>query len=192
MTREGPYLRHKWTFRFLIAVGAWNFIGAGIFGFLINLPIVSYFEVATLFTPNHAHTAMMGVFGMLAVALMVFALRETVDERRWRELEKYVACAFFGLNAGLALMVALNLFPGGLLQIRDVLQHGYWHARGVAYTGTPRGCVVTASRGHGVHRSGRAAARGRAGVGPRSPRARQCSNLGRAPPARAARSQAIA
>ena len=35
MKREFP---HKWTFYFLIAVGVWNFIGAGIFGFLINLP----------------------------------------------------------------------------------------------------------------------------------------------------------
>ena len=31
---------HKWTFHFLMAVGFWNFMGAGIFGFLINLPIV--------------------------------------------------------------------------------------------------------------------------------------------------------
>ena len=77
---EGPELRHKWTFYFLMAVGLWNFVGAGIFGFLINLPIVSYFEVGTLFTPNHAHAAMMGVFGMLAVALMAFVLREMVSD----------------------------------------------------------------------------------------------------------------
>ena len=64
---------HKWTFYFLMAVGFWNFVGAGVFGFLINLPIVSYFEVGTI--ENHGHTAMMGVFGMLAMALLVFALR---------------------------------------------------------------------------------------------------------------------
>ncbi len=28
-----------------MAVGVWNFVGAGVFGFLINLPIVSYFEI---------------------------------------------------------------------------------------------------------------------------------------------------
>jgi hypothetical protein len=28
-----------------MAVGFWNFLGAGVFGFLINMPIVSYFEV---------------------------------------------------------------------------------------------------------------------------------------------------
>ncbi len=59
---------HRWTFYFLMSVGFWNFVGAGIFGFLINMPIVSYYEVGTILTPNHGHAAMMGVFGMLAVA----------------------------------------------------------------------------------------------------------------------------
>ena len=27
-------------------------------------------------------------------------------------------------------MVVSNLFPGGVLQLWDVLNHGYWHARG--------------------------------------------------------------
>jgi len=45
---------HKWTIYFLMAVGFWNFVGAGVFGFLINLPIVSYFEVGTLLTANTA------------------------------------------------------------------------------------------------------------------------------------------
>jgi nitric oxide reductase subunit B len=34
------------------------------------------------------------------------------------------------LNIGLAGMVVLNLFPGGVLQLLDVLNNGYWHARG--------------------------------------------------------------
>jgi nitric oxide reductase subunit B len=126
--------RHKWTFYFLMAVGFWNFTGAGIFGFLINMPIVSYFETGTNLTPNHGHAAMMGVFGMLAVALMVFVLRETTDEATWTRLEKYVRCGFWGLNVGLAMMVVFSLFPAGILQVHDVLEHGYWHARSLAYT----------------------------------------------------------
>ena len=47
-----------------MSVGFWNFVGAGMFGFLINLPIVSYYEVGTQLTPNHGHAAMMGVFGI--------------------------------------------------------------------------------------------------------------------------------
>jgi nitric oxide reductase subunit B len=43
---------HKWTFYFLMAVGFWNFVGAGVFGFLINMPIVSYYEVGTMLTQS--------------------------------------------------------------------------------------------------------------------------------------------
>ncbi len=121
---------HRWTFYFLIAVGFWNFVGAGVFGFLINLPIVSYFEVGTILTPNHGHTAMMGVFGMLAVALAVFSVRQVLSDGEWARVERYIRLSFWGLNIGLTLMVATNLFPGGVLQLWDVLQNGYWHARG--------------------------------------------------------------
>ncbi|HUI66922.1 MAG TPA: nitric-oxide reductase large subunit [Nitrospirota bacterium] len=126
-------LPHKWTFYFLISVGVWNFVGAGIFGFLINLPIVSYFEVGTILTPNHAHTALMGVFGMLAMALLVFALRQVSTDAEWGRMEKYIRVSFWGLNVGLALMVITNLFPGGVLQFADVLQNGYWHARSAEF-----------------------------------------------------------
>jgi nitric oxide reductase subunit B len=128
---------HKWTFYYLMSVGFWNFLGAGVFGFLINMPVVSYFEVGTLLTPNHGHAAMMGVFGMLAVALMVFALRQALADDQWKRVEKYVRVSFWGLNVGLLLMVAVNLFPGGVLQLRDVLQNGYWHARSPEFLTQP-------------------------------------------------------
>jgi nitric oxide reductase subunit B len=124
---------HKWTFTFMMAVGFWNFVGAGIFGFLINLPIVSYFEVGTLLTPNHGHAAMMGVFGMFAISFMVFAIRQVLPDAEWEGVEKYLRVSFWGLNVGLALMIVLNLFPGGILQLLDVLENGYWHARGPGF-----------------------------------------------------------
>ncbi|MBV1692123.1 cbb3-type cytochrome c oxidase subunit I [Novosphingobium sp. G106] len=129
-------LSHKWTFYFLMAVGFWNFLGAGVFGFMINLPIVSYYEVGTILTPNHGHAAMMGVFGMLALALMVFVLRQTTDLERWPDIEKYIRVGFWGSNIGLASMVVFSLFPSGVLQVWDVVQHGYWHARSIDYTGS--------------------------------------------------------
>jgi nitric oxide reductase subunit B len=124
---------HKWAFYFLMAVGFWNFVGAGIFGFLINLPIVSYFEVGTILTPNHGHAALMGAFGMEAVALMVLGFRQVLTDEQWARPEKFIRVAFWGLNVGLAMMVVGNLFPGGVLQFYDVLNHGYWHARGLDY-----------------------------------------------------------
>ncbi len=135
-TREQLEVPHKWSFHFLMAVGFWNFVGAGIFGFLVNLPIVSYFEAGTLLTINHGHAAMMGVFGMLGIGLVVFAIRQAVDEALWRSLEKYVRVGFWGLNGGLLMMVVMSLFPAGVLQLVDVLENGYWHARSLAYTGS--------------------------------------------------------
>ncbi len=133
---------HKWAFYFLMAVGFWNFVGAGMFGFLINLPIVSYYETGTMLTPNHAHAALMGVFGMLALALMAFVLRQTTDDKTWAGIEKYIKVAFFGTNIGLAMMVVFSLFPNGVLQLLDVIQHGYWHARSFAYLDTTREHVL--------------------------------------------------
>src|SRR5215471_5111402 len=129
-------ISHRWTFYFLMAVGFWNFLGAGVFGFLINMPIVSYFEVGTILTPNHGHASFMGVFGLLGVALLVFACREVVADDSWASIEKWVRVSFWGLNLGLASMIVFNLFPGGVMQMYDVLQNGYWHARGHEYLST--------------------------------------------------------
>ena len=129
---------HKWAFYFLMAVGFWNFVGAGIFGFLINMPVVSYFEAGTILTLNHGHAALLGAFGMLAMALLVLGLRHVLTSEQWVLPEKFVKLSFWGLNIGLALMVITNLFPEGILQVWDVLENGYWHARSLEFIGTNR------------------------------------------------------
>jgi nitric oxide reductase subunit B len=125
--------RHRWAIYFLMAVGVWNFVGAGVFGFLINLPIVSYFEIGTTLTANHGHAALFCVFGMLALAVLVFCLRSLSTDARWDRAEKPVKVGFRGLNGGLALMVLIDLFPGGVLQLWDSIGNGYWHARRLTY-----------------------------------------------------------
>jgi nitric oxide reductase subunit B len=132
------HIPHKWAFYFLMAVGFWNFVGAGIFGFLINMPVVSYFEAGTILTLNHGHAALLGAFGMLAMALLVLGLRHVLTDEQWVLPEKFVRLSFWGLNIGLALMVITNLFPEGILQIWDVLENGYWHARSLEFIGTDR------------------------------------------------------
>jgi nitric oxide reductase subunit B len=131
--RTSPAARHRWAIYFFIAVGVWNFVGAGVFGFLINTPIVSYFEVGTTLTANHGHAAMFGVFGMLGLGVLVFCLRALQDDEAWLGTERWIRVGYWGLNAGLALMVLLDLFPAGVLQLRDVIAHGYWHARRLDY-----------------------------------------------------------
>ncbi len=122
-----------WSIYFLMAVGFWNFVGAGVFGFLINLPIVSYFEVGTTLTTNHGHAAMFGVFGMLALAVLVFCLRAMQTDATWEGTVRFVRTGFWGLNVGLALMMLTDLFPGGIIQLVDVLDNGYWHARRLTF-----------------------------------------------------------
>ena len=122
---------HRWGVMFLVAVGFWNFLGAGVFGFLINLPVISYYEIGTQLTANHAHGAMMGVYGMLAVSLLVFCLRYYLRAEDWSE--RMVSFSFWALNLGLAWMVFANLFPIGVLQLADVVTNGYWHARSIEF-----------------------------------------------------------
>jgi nitric oxide reductase subunit B len=126
---------HKWAVMFLIAVGFWNFLGAGVFGFLINLPIVSYYEIGTQFTANHGHGALMGVYGMLAMGFLVFVARYFIPQDRASNLA--MGISFWSLNLGLAYMLFVNLVPVGFLQFRDSLQSGYWHARSPEFHAQP-------------------------------------------------------
>lgn len=131
--RSATPFPHRWAVMFLVAVGFWNFVGAGIFGFLINLPIVSYYEIGTALTANHGHAAMMGVYGMLAVGFAVFALRYLVPPHRWSD--RWMSISFWSLNAGLAWMVFVTLLPLGILQLYHSVDVGYVHARSLAYLG---------------------------------------------------------
>jgi nitric oxide reductase subunit B len=128
MLRDGgldfPY---KSTFWFLISTALWNLVGAGVLGFLINLPVVNYFEHGQQLTPAHGHAAMMGVYGMFAIALLLFALRNIVNPKVWNDkLLKFVC---WMLNIGLAGMVFITLLPIGLVQLKLAYEQGYWASR---------------------------------------------------------------
>ena len=126
----GPF-PHRWAVMFLMAVGFWNFLGAGVFGFLVNLPIVSYYEIGTALTANHAHASMMGVYGFMALALGMFALRHLVPANKWPE--KLAKTSFWSLNIGLAWMCFATLLPLGILQLRYSVGTGYFEARQLIY-----------------------------------------------------------
>ncbi|MDO5712099.1 MAG: cbb3-type cytochrome c oxidase subunit I, partial [Micrococcales bacterium] len=126
-TKSTSPFPHRWAVMFLVAVGFWNFLGAGVFGFLINLPIVSYYEIGTALTANHAHASMMGVYGMLGVGLGMFALRYLTPAEKWSD--KLAKICFWSLNIGLAWMVFATLLPLGVLQLYQSVGNGYFEAR---------------------------------------------------------------
>lgn len=119
---EFPY---KWAFMFLIATAFWNLFGAGVLGFLINLPSINFFSHGGFLTAAHAHGALMGVYGMLGIALMLFSMR-TISNRR---NDKLLRLSFWGLNIGLMGMILITLLPVGFAQFMQGIEHGYWFVR---------------------------------------------------------------
>lgn len=115
------------VFLFLVAVNFWNFFGAGLMGFIINLPIANYYEHGTYLTVNHGHAALMGVYGNLAIASILFCSQLLIKQSAWNA--NLIKLSFWSINIGLLLMVLLDLFPAGIWQFNTVVEKGLWYAR---------------------------------------------------------------
>ncbi|MBT7698032.1 MAG: nitric-oxide reductase large subunit [Desulfobacterales bacterium] len=125
--KQGQTFSYKWPLYFLVAASFWNFLGAGIFGFIINLPIINFYEHGTYLTMHHGHTAMFGTYGMLSVALILFSWRGMVEKAYWND--GILKLSFWGLNGGLFLMAFGTLLPVGALQAWISFKEGLWIAR---------------------------------------------------------------
>ena len=128
-------LAYKWPIYFFVSVAFWNFLGAGIFGFLINPPIALYYMQGLNTTPVHGHTALFGVYGMLGIGLMLFVLRDMDLNAVWKE--KTIRYAFWMMNIGLLLMVLISVLPVGLAQTVASVKHGLWYARSAEFLESP-------------------------------------------------------
>ena len=124
------------AYTYVIGAAFWNFVGAGVFGGgTLNAPLVNYYEHGTFLTLNHAHTALFGAFGELAIGLIYFCLRYiSAGEARFGH--RLGLTAFWLYNMGLVLWVALNFFPIGWPQMMAVYEHGYAYARSSAFYDT--------------------------------------------------------
>ena len=114
-----------WTF--ILAVNFWNIFGAGVMGSMINLPIINYYEHGTYVTSNHAHGAMFGVKGNIAIGGMLFACQHLFQRSAWNE--KLIKTVFWSLQIGLVMMMMMDMFPVGLYQVAAIIQHGFWYGR---------------------------------------------------------------
>jgi len=131
----GKGYAYKWPILFFVSVSFWNLVGAGIFGFLINPPIVLYYSQGMNTTPIHSHTALFGVYGLLAISLMLFSVRHIVKRAAWSD--RMLAWSFWGLNGGLAAMAVLSLIPSGFYQLYYAIRYGVWFARSPEITSGP-------------------------------------------------------
>jgi nitric oxide reductase subunit B len=128
LSRSRPWVqKYRWPIYFFVSVAFWNLVGAGLFGFMINPPIALYYMQGLNTTPVHGHAALFGVYGMLGIGLMLFALRALDPAALWKE--GLVRFGFWAINIGLFAMVTLSLLPVGLMQTWASVEHGYWYAR---------------------------------------------------------------
>ena len=96
-------------------------------GSMINLPVINYYEHATFFTGGHAHGAMFGVKGNIALASILYCVQHVVEPEDW--CPNLVRTAFWSMNGGIALMMVLSMLPTGLYQFYQNIHYGMWYAR---------------------------------------------------------------
>jgi len=135
INEAGESFPYRWPLMFLVASSFWNFLGAGVFGFIINLPIINYYEHGTYLTSNHGHTALFGTYGMLAIALCLFVWRGLVKSEAWNN--RLLQTSFWGLNIGLAAMFLFSLLPVGILEMIHAYREGLWSAKSHAFFSLP-------------------------------------------------------
>jgi nitric oxide reductase subunit B len=123
--------RVKWPLMCFVAVAFWNMLGAGVFGFMINPPISLYYVQGLNTTPVHAHAALFGVYGFLALGFTLLVLRYIRPQMQFNQ--GLMKVAFWWLNAGLVLMIATSLLPIGIIQFHASVSEGLWYARSEAF-----------------------------------------------------------
>ncbi|WP_201189287.1 nitric-oxide reductase large subunit [Pseudomonas fluorescens] len=121
----------RWPLQFFIATAFWNMLGAGVFGFLINPPISLYYIQGLNTTPLHAHAALFGVYGSLALGFSLLILRYLRPNLQFND--RLMNTGFWWLNGGLALMIFTSLLPIGILQFYASASQGLWYARSEAF-----------------------------------------------------------
>jgi nitric oxide reductase subunit B len=102
---------------------------------MINPPIALYYLQGLNTTPVHAHAALFGVYGFLALGFTLLVLRYIRPTMVFSE--RLMTVGFWWLNAGLVLMIATSLLPIGLFQFHASVAEGLWYARSEAFLQQP-------------------------------------------------------
>ena len=128
LKKRAPWMENvKWPLMFFVAVAFWNMLGAGVLGFSINPPIALYYVQGLNTTATHAHAALFGVYGFLALGFTLLVLRYIRPNMQFDE--KLMSTSFWWLNGGLALMLFTSLLPVGMIQFFASASQGLWYAR---------------------------------------------------------------
>lgn len=136
MQQKTPWMeRLKWPLYCFVAVAFWNMLGAGVFGFLINPPISLYYIQGLNTTAVHAHAALFGVYGFLALGFVFLIARYLRPDTPFND--KLMKWGFWLLNGGLVLMIVSSLLPIGIIQGYASISEGLWYARSEEFMQQP-------------------------------------------------------
>ncbi|WP_277809883.1 nitric-oxide reductase large subunit [Chromohalobacter canadensis] len=136
LKQRAPWMENiKWPLLFFVGVAFWNMLGAGVLGFMINPPIALYYIQGLNTTPTHAHAALFGVYGFLALGFTLLVLRYIRPGLVFND--RLMKVGFCCLNAGLALMLFTSLLPVGVIQFIASASEGLWYARSEAFMQQP-------------------------------------------------------
>ncbi|WP_116475332.1 nitric-oxide reductase large subunit [Zobellella maritima] len=132
LKHRAPWMENvKWPLLFFIAVAFWNMLGAGVMGFMINPPVALYYIQGLNTTPTHAHAALFGVYGFLALGFTLLVLRYIRPNMVFNE--SLMKTAFWWLNGGLVLMLFTSVLPVGIIQFVASASEGLWYARSESF-----------------------------------------------------------
>ncbi|GGB44286.1 nitric-oxide reductase large subunit [Oceanisphaera marina] len=132
LKNSAPWMEKvKWPLMFFVAVAFWNMLGAGVLGFMINPPIALYYIQGLNTTATHAHAALFGVYGFLALGFTLMVLRYIRPNLVFNET--LMKTGFWWLNAGLVLMLFTSLLPIGIIQFVASASEGLWYARSESF-----------------------------------------------------------
>ncbi|WP_375056091.1 nitric-oxide reductase large subunit [Zobellella sp. DQSA1] len=132
LKHRAPWMENvKWPLTFFVAVAFWNMLGAGVLGFMINPPIALYYIQGLNTTPTHAHAALFGVYGFLALGFALLVLRYIRPNLVFNE--SLMKTAFWWLNGGLVLMLFTSVLPVGVIQFVASASEGLWYARSESF-----------------------------------------------------------
>ncbi|OOF66956.1 nitric-oxide reductase large subunit [Rodentibacter sp. Ppn85] len=136
MKQKAPWMeRLKWPIYCFVGVAFWNMLGAGVFGFLINPPISLYYVQGLNTTAVHAHSALFGVYGFLALGFVFLIARYLRPDTPFND--KLMKWGFWLLNGGLVLMIVSSLLPIGIIQGYASISEGLWYARSEEFMQQP-------------------------------------------------------
>jgi nitric oxide reductase subunit B len=132
---------NKPAFYWTLAEAFGNFIGAGIWGFMMTLPQINLFSHGTQWTVSHAHFAFWGAYACGVLAVVYLALEqargaEGTDGAAWKWSFALLNLGLLGMVGGLLVAGMAQAFygraiGGSTLSAFLSLQHQPWYTEGL-------------------------------------------------------------